>query len=316
MAQKKIITIIGATGAQGGGLARAILRDKNSGYAVRAFTRTPESDKARELEKLGAQIVKGDIDDPETLKAAFADAHGAYLLTFFWSHFSPEKEIVQARNMAAAAREAGLKHVIWSTLEDTRKYIPLEDDRMPTLQGKYKVPHFDGKGEADSIFSDLDVPTTYLLASFYWENFIYFGMGPRKNTAGGLTLSLPIGGTKMAGIGAEDIGKCAFGIFIRGAEMIGKRIGVAGDQLSGIEMAQAISKTLGRPVDYRSINPEDYRKLGFPGADDLGNMFQFYRDFDNVCNSMRSVKASSDLNPELKSFSQWLEENANSIPLD
>src|SRR6187200_946128 len=176
MPTKKIITIIGATGAQGGGLARAILNDTNSAFAVRAFTRTPDSDKARELERLGAQVVKGDIDDVESLRRAFQDAHGAFLLTFFWSHFSPEKELAQARNMAAAAKETGVKHVIWSTLEDTRIYIPLDDNRMPTLQGKYKVPHFDGKGEADKIFRDAGVPVTYMLTSFYWDNFIHFGM--------------------------------------------------------------------------------------------------------------------------------------------
>jgi hypothetical protein len=81
-------------------------------------------------------------------------------MTNFWEHFTPEKELTQAANMAQAAREAGLRHVIWSTLEDTRRWVPLEDDRMPTLMGKGKVPHFDAKGEADHLFADAGVPTT------------------------------------------------------------------------------------------------------------------------------------------------------------
>jgi hypothetical protein len=218
--------------------------------------------------------------------------------------------------MAEAAKEAGLKHVIWSTLEDTRKWVPLDDNRMPTLQGKYKVPHFDAKGESDQFFMDRGVPTTFLRASFYWDNFIYFGTGPKKGPDGKLYLSFPLDNKKMAGIAAEDIGKCAYGIFKRGPELIGKTVGVAGGQLTGQEMAAAMSKAIGKEVLYNNITPETYRSFGFPGADDMGNMFQFYRDFDEVCNSVRDVSFSKELNPELKSFDQWLAQNAGKIPLD
>src|SRR5580704_17977146 len=161
MPDKKIIAVLGATGAQGGGLVRAILADPDGGFAARALTRDVNSAKAKELAKLGAEVVAADVDNPETLKKAFAGAYGAFCVTFFWAHFSPEKEMADAQNMALAAKAAGLKHVIWSTLEDTRKWVPLNDDRMPTLKGKYKVPHFDGKGEADKMFTDLNVPTTF-----------------------------------------------------------------------------------------------------------------------------------------------------------
>ena len=113
------------------------------------------------------------------MKKAFAGAYGAFCVTNFWEHFSPEKELAQATNMARAAKEAGLEHVIWSTLEDTRQWVPLSDNRMPTLMGKYKVPHLDAKGEANHVFTEMGVPTTLLLTSFYWDNFIHFGMGPR-----------------------------------------------------------------------------------------------------------------------------------------
>src|ERR1700733_4624692 len=153
MADKKIIAVMGATGAQGGGLVRAILNDPNGGFAARAITRDINSDKAKELAALGAEVVAGDLDDPESIKKAFEGAYGAFCVTFFWAHFSPEKEIAHARAMAEAAKHANIQHVVWSSLEDTRKWIPLSDDRMPTLQGKYKVPHFDAKGEADQQFT-------------------------------------------------------------------------------------------------------------------------------------------------------------------
>ena len=118
MAEKKIIAVFGATGAQGGGLVRAILRDPQGGFAARAITRNADGEKARELVKMGAEVVAADIDNPDSIKKAFDGAHGAYCVTFFWAHLSPEKEIAEAQAMAEAAKSAALKHVIWSTLED------------------------------------------------------------------------------------------------------------------------------------------------------------------------------------------------------
>jgi uncharacterized protein YbjT (DUF2867 family) len=279
MSDKKIIAVIGATGAQGGGMARAILNDPSSAFAVRAITRDVNSEKAQQLAKMGAEVVAADLDDVESLKKAFDGAYGAFCVTFFWAHFSPEKEIAEAGNMAKAAAATGLKHVIWSSLEDTRKWVPLNDDRMPTLKGKYKVPHFDGKGEADHLFTDQGVPTTILLTSFYWDNFIYFGAGPKKDANGKLALTLPMGSSKLPGIASEDIGKCALGIFKRGDEFIGKTVGISGEQLTGAQMAAALTKALGAEVYYNEVPPEVYRAFGFPGADDMGNMFQFKRDF-------------------------------------
>ena len=316
MNQKKIIAVVGATGAQGGGLAKGILSDKNSELCVRALTRNAQSDKAKELTQMGAEVIEGDIDDEASLKKLLQGAYGAFFVTFFWAHFSAEKEMEEAKRMAGAAKEAGVQHVIWSTLEDTRKYVPLDDNRIPTLHGKYKVPHFDGKGEADQFFIDAGVPTTFLRASFYWDNFIYFGAGPKKGPDGKLYLTFPLDDKKMAGIASDDIGKAAYGIFKAGKEMIGKTVGVAGEHLTGTEMARSMSKAIGQEVIYNNVTPDTYRGFGFPGADDLGNMFQFYRDFDEVCNTIRDVNGSRKLNPELKSFDKWLEENAKLIPLD
>ena len=145
MADKQIIAVVGATGAQGGGLVRAIVNDPGSGFAVRALTRDVNSDKAKALAKLGAEVVTANLNDAGSLARAFAGAYGVFCLTNFWEHFSPEKEYAQAQAQAAAAKQAGVQHAIWSTLEDTRKWVPLTDNRMPTLMGKYKVPHLDRK---------------------------------------------------------------------------------------------------------------------------------------------------------------------------
>lgn len=316
MSDKKIIVIVGATGAQGGGLARAILNDSNSDFTVRALTRDPDSDKATTLKELGAEVVKADMDQPESLNKAFDGAYGAFLVTNFWEHFSPEKEKEQARNLAEAAKKTGLKHVIWSTLEDTRNWIPLSDDRMPTLSDHYKVPHFDAKGEANAYFTELGVPTTFLNTSFYWDNLIHFGMGPQKNEDGSYAFTLPMADKKLPGIAVEDIGKCAYGIFKGGDEYVNKTVGISGEILTGDEMAAALSKALGVEVHYNSVTPEQYRGFGFPGADDLGNMFQFKRDFEQDFCAARDLNLSRSLNPSLQSFEQWLAENKNKIPLD
>jgi uncharacterized protein YbjT (DUF2867 family) len=315
MTAKKIIAVAGATGAQGGGVVRAILHDRDGQYSARALTRDPNSGKARKLADLGAEVVKADLHDPESVRKAYEGAYGAYCVTFFWNHFSPETEFKEASNMANAARDAGLEHVVWSTLEDTRRWIPLDDTRMPTLMGKYRVPHFDAKAEADSVFRESGVPTTYLLASFYWENFIYGGSGPKKDQNGDLVLSLPMADAKLAGIASEDIGKCAYGIFRRGPEMAGKRIGVAGEQLTGEEMAQKFSRALGKLVRYSAVPFDVFRGLGFPGAQDMGNMFQFYVEFADMLGKSRDVAASRELNPELQSFDQWLELNKDKLSL-
>jgi uncharacterized protein YbjT (DUF2867 family) len=316
MGDKKIIAVAGATGAQGGGLARAILADKGGEFAVRGLTRNLKSDKAKALADAGAEMVEANVDDLDSVKQAFAGAYGAYCVTFFWEHFSPDKEKSQGSNLAHAAKHAGIRHAIWSTFEDTRKYVPLDDNRMPTLQGKYKVPHFDAKAEVDHVFTDLGVPTTFLLTSFYWENLIYFGSGPKPGPDGILALTLPMGDKKLPSIATEDIGKFAYGIFKAGPEFIGKTVGVAGEHVTGAQMAASLGKALGQEVRYNAVTPDAYRGFGFPGADDLGNMFQFKADFQSVYCGHRDLALVRRLNPSAQTFDQWLAENKSRIPIE
>jgi uncharacterized protein YbjT (DUF2867 family) len=315
MSGTKLIAIVGATGGQGGGLARAILAAPTGGFAVRALTRDPSSEKATALAAHGAEVVQADIDDEASARSAFDGAYGAFCVTNFWEHFSGEKEIVQAGNMARAAKSAGLKHVIWSTFEDSRKWIPLTDDRMPTLQGRFKVAHFDAKSEADHFFTDLGVPTTFLLTSAYWENFIYFGWGPQRGEDGVLAVTFPMGDKKLPSMAVEDIGKIAYGIFKAGDEFVGDTLGVAGEHLTGAEIATLLTKALGEEVRYNDVPADVYRSFGFPGADDVGNMFQFKRDCNEDYCGARSLEVSRRLNPELQTLDTWLTTNVSRIPI-
>ncbi len=314
MSEKTMILVAGATGAQGGGLVRAILNDPDGPFTARTLTRNVDSDKAQALAAAGAEVVAADFDDPESLNRAFAGGYGAYLVTNFWEHFSPEKEIEQAAALADAAQQAGIQHVIWSTLEDTRNWIPLDDDRMPTLMDKYKVPHFDAKGEADALFTARGLPTTFLRTSFYWDNF--FGMGPTRGEDGKLAITFPMDDKKLPGIAAEDIGKCAYGIFKKGPELIGETVGIAGEHLTGHQMAAALSEAIGEEVGYNAVPPEMYRSFGFPGAEDMGNMFQFKRDFEEMFCGTRNLEGARALNPELQNFSEWLAVNGSRIPIE
>lgn len=311
-----MIAVLGATGAQGGGLARAILADPDGGFGVRAITRNPDSEAAQALAEKGAEVVRADLDDVESLKRAFEGCYGAFCLTNFWEHFSPAKETQQAKNLAEAAAAAGIQHAIWSTFEDVRDFVPLDDDRMPTLQEHYKVPHFDAKADANEAFTSRGVPTTFLLTSFYWDNAINFGTGPQRGEDGTLAITMPMGDAKLPGIAVEDIGKAAYGIFKAGDRYIGKTVGIAGEHLTGKQMAEAFSKALGEEVRYNDVPADVYRSFDFPGADDMGNMFQFKRDFNADYTAARSIEETRQLNPDLQTFDEWLSENKARIPLD
>ena len=315
MADKKIIAVVGATGAQGGGLARAALADPDGGFAVRALTRDPSKDAAVALADRGAEVVQADLDDEASLRAAFEGAYGAYCVTNFWEHFSGDKEVEQAGNLSRAAAAAGIEHAIWSTFEDTRTWVPLDDDRMPTLQEHYKVAHFDAKAESNHFFTDLGVPTTFLLTSAYFENFIFFGWGPARGEDGVLAVTFPMGDKKLPMIGVEDIGKCAYAIFKAGAEYVGKTVGIAGDDPTGTQIAAAFANALGEEVRYNDVPADVYRSFGFPGADDIGNMFQFKRDFNDYYCGARDLGLVRELNPSVQSFETWLEANKDRIPV-
>ena len=315
MSTKPVLAVTGATGAQGGGLVQAALTDPEKRFAVRALTRDPGSQKSRALAAQGAEVVAADYDRPETLDAAFEGVWGAFVVTNFWDHMIGGRELDQLAALARATGRSDIRHVVYSTLEDTRQQIPLEDPRMPVLQERFNIPHFDAKGEADAIFAAEGAPTSYLLAAFYWDNFIHFGAGPHRGEDGRLVLGMPLGGAKLPGIAASDIGACALGVFRLGESAIGERYGISGEILSGDELAAAMERSVGEPVSFYDVPFDDYRGLGFPGAMELGNMFQHHQILGEDFRAARSPEVARRLHPGLQNFATWLERNAARIPL-
>ncbi|QNP75352.1 NmrA/HSCARG family protein [Streptomyces roseirectus] len=314
MSENKVIAVAGATGAQGGGAARAILADPDSGFTVRALTRDPASSAAKELAALGAEVVRADFYDEPSVREAFEGAYGAFLVTNFWAHGSAAKEIQEAQTLVRAAKAAGLKHVVWSTLEDTRELLPLDDARMPVLQGKYNVPHFDVKGEANDLFRRAGVPTTFLNTTFFYQGFLTT-LAPERAEDGVLTLTLPLeDGKLLSGVDVNDIGRTALALLERPEHFIGETVGLAGDHLTGAQYAQLIGEAIGEPVRFRSVPYDVFRSLGVPAGDEIGNMFQYYGDFDQEFTGARDLAAIRAIHPELKSFATWIAENAAALP--
>jgi uncharacterized protein YbjT (DUF2867 family) len=308
MSDKKIIVVVGATGAQGGGLARAILAEPEGEFAVRAVTRNATSEAAQTLAKNGAEVVTADLDDEESLRKALEGAYGAFFVTNYWEYLSVDRELAQAANLARAAKAAGLKHVVWSTLPDTRNELPVDNNLMPTLEGKYNVPHFDGKGVANAYFTEAGVPTTFLNTTFYFEDFIGFFPMTRAED-GKLQITIPMSDRKLSGIAVEDIGRTALAIFKRGEEFIGETIDIAGEHLTGEEYAAHLSKAFGEEVAYRPLTWDQFRGLGFPGAEDLGNMFQYYHEFEEAFTGSRNLENLRKLHPGLQDFATWLSQH-------
>jgi uncharacterized protein YbjT (DUF2867 family) len=313
MTNQRLIAVVGATGSQGGGLARAILADPDHEFAVRALTRNASSPNAQELTQAGAEVVEADLDDEASMRKAFDGVHGAYVVTNYWAKRTPEDEaqrtraemeLAQAEIAARAARDAGVAHVVWSTLEDTRGFFG-DDERVPSVDGRYTVPHFDAKGQADGFFRRLGAPTTFLRTTFFFDN-ITAGTGLTRDANGKLALTLPLADKPLSGIAVEDIGKTALGIFKRGPEFISKTVSIAGEHLTGDEYAAALTDTLGEEVVYRPDSWNEFRAQGFPGAVEMANMFQYYAENSEQFIGDRDLADVRTLNPQLLSFRDFL----------
>lgn len=313
MTEQPTIAVVGATGSQGGGLVRAILADPEQRFAARALTRRADSAAARELAAAGAQVIEADLDDEASLRRAFDGAHGAYVVTNYWAQRTPEDrarrtaaqaELEQAANAARAAHDAGVAHVVWSTLEDTRDFFG-DTDRVPSVEG-YKVPHFDAKAEADALFTGYGVPTTFLRTTFYFDN-IAGGTGLSRGGDGALALTLPLADQPLPGIAVDDIGRAALAIFARGPELLGKTVSIAGEHLTGDQYAAALGDALGEPVLYRPLTWDQFRALGAPGAVETANMFQYYAENTERFTGDRDLTRVRQLLPGLQSFRTWLD---------
>jgi len=291
-AELPLIAVVGATGSQGGSVARFL---KNSGkYRVRGLTRNTDSDAAQKLQAEGIELVVADLTNKESLVNAFSGCYGVFGVTNYWeAPDKPEIELQQGHNIADAAKQAGIKHVVFSSLEDCEKLSG----------GKYKVAHFDGKARIAEYMKSIGLSVTEVRLAFYMDNF-QTNMHP-KDENGTWVFSLPMGNKRMAMVAVQDIGGIVLYTFDHPNESIGKVYGVAGDALTGEEIAQQFTQVTGKPAIYRDIPVEVFKKFPFPGAAELGNMFQFYQDSATKVNDVPHCK---QIYPQLKSFKDWLQQ--------
>lgn len=295
MNRKKIL-VFGATGAQGGSVARHLLQ--RGQFDVRAVTRNTDSPAAQELRELGAELVQGDLDDPASLAAALEGCYGAYGVTNFWEHFAKEEQ--QGRNLVAAVAEAKVQHFVYSTLPPVEK----------ATNGALKSPHFDLKAEHEEYARSLGIPATFIHVPFYYENFLAF-FPPRPAGDGTFQFGFPQGDTPLAAMSVEDVGRIVAVIFEQPAEYIGKVVRLAGDELPAAAYADVMSRRTGATIRYAYIPRETFAAFGFPGAEDLADMFEFYRV--HMPSRAAEIEQLRALAPELQDFETWAARNEGKL---
>lgn len=290
--QKPIVLVTGATGAQGGSVAQALLASGN--YAVRALTRNASSEKAVALKNAGAEVVQGELDDIESLKAAMQGCYGVFGVTNFWEHY--DKELQQGKNLVEAVYQSNIQHFVFSSLPGYKKLS----------NGELSVPHCDIKAELEEYSKRLQLKATYVHVAFYYENFYLF-FPPKKGEDGNFYFGFPQGDTKLAMIAAEDLGPIVLGIFENKEKYIGRVVGAVGENGTCTEYAETMSKVLGQKVIYNYIPREVFASFSFPGAEELANMFDFQRLY--IPERKKDMEESYKLNPAMQSFETWLSRN-------
>lgn len=260
-APKKLIAVVGASGAQGGGVVRAL--QARPGFAVRALTRRP-----RDLRLDASEVVEADLTRPDSLARAFQGAHGVFLVTNFWEK-SALSEQEQARNAIRVARDAGVQHLVWSTLPDIGAISG----------GAFKVPHFTGKAEVDADVKAAGFPAyTFVEAPFYFENLTSV-FAPEPQPGGGKAWLLPLDpNARCLHIGdVADLGKVVAGAFEKPeAAGRGQHLSIASALVSFGEIAATL-RAQGHDVAFRQVSEEAYAT--FPGAEELVAMFRYWEKF-------------------------------------
>jgi len=280
--------VTGATGAQGGSLAYALLHHGH--FTVRAFVRNPEKPEAIKLKEAGAEIAVGTFDDVNSFKHALNGVEAVFLVTNFWEVF--HREVEQAKPLIEAIKEAKVAHLVYSGLENVRR---MSND-------KWKVPHFTQKGELEDVIKHEKIPFTFVHAAFYMENLKQF-FRPTKEQDGTLLMGIPSGDSKIAMLAIKDFGPIVAHIFNNRAEYLGKEVIVASDHLTLVELSDQTNKTLGVKLKPSGITVEAFKKLGFPAADDLGDMFGFLGEYQPYKNGPAECKK---IYPQLTSFQEWV----------
>uniref|UniRef100_A0A4X1VRY3 NmrA-like family domain-containing protein 1 n=1 Tax=Sus scrofa TaxID=9823 RepID=A0A4X1VRY3_PIG len=280
MAERKLVVVFGATGAQGGSVAQTLLEDGT--FRVRVVTRNPRQRAAKELRLQGAEVVQGDQDDEASMEGALTGAHAAFIVTNYWENCSQEQEVKQGKLLADLAKRLGLRYVVYSGLENVKKLTA----------GRLAAGHFDGKGEVEEYFRDIGVPMTSVRLPCYFENLLSAFLPQKAPDGKSYLLSLPMGDVPMDGMSVTDLGPVVLSLLKMPEEYVGQNI--------GLSTCRHTRKT----VRDAKTTPEDFEKLGFPGAQDLANMFRFY-----TLKPDRDIELTLRLNPKARTLEQWLEQH-------
>ncbi|QDW64457.1 NmrA/HSCARG family protein [Oerskovia sp. KBS0722] len=281
--QARVIAVVGATGQQGGAVVRSLLT--SGAWTVRAVVRDPESDAARALADAGAELVRADLDQPETLRAAFDGAHGVYSVQSFTGPDGIAGEIRQGKAVADAAKDAGVAHLVYASIDGAER-----------ASG---VPHFESKFTIEQHIASLGQPATMLRLVAFMDNFGTYAMPSLVN--GEIVIAWPPkADTRIQLVAAEDIGVVAAKVFADPDQFIGATPKVAGDELSMTEMAQAFTNVTGTPARYEESDIEQVRTY----SEDLAHMYEFF-EHKGFQADLAEVRR---LHPDARTLEDWIRE--------
>ena len=295
----KLITVFGATGAQGGPIARLLL---HNGFKVRAVTRNPDSEKAQALKEAGVEVVAGNMDEADSVKAAVTGVYGVFYVTNFLELFGKDpatafdREVEQGKTVADACKAAGVQHVVYSGLE------PVEE-----TFGK-RCLECESKATVEKYLDEIGVPNTSVRYSAYFENFLTLSP-PTKQDDGTYTITLPMDGP-MNAMAVADGAHIVLAVFRNPQEYLGQRIGMSGDKKTIAEYAAIISRVTGKTVKYIQVSFEEFRNQpNFPLAEEFSIMFEFF-SYGTPC---YSEELTRKIYPGTHNFLQWTEQNKEKL---
>jgi uncharacterized protein YbjT (DUF2867 family) len=289
------VLVTGATGHQGGGVARALLA---RGHSVRAMTRDPGSDAARALGAAGAEITLGNLQDASRLRALASDVEAVFGLTNYWEHGTGE--VVQGKNIIDACNGRDRIHLVLSTLASAAE----------ATDGAIRVPHTETKRAIERYAIEKRARATFVHVAYYYENFLSWFV-PRRGPDGKLSFGFPQGETPLAAVAAGDIGPVVASLLEEGGAVRGQTFGVVGDEQPCAAYASVMSRVIGEAVGYQHVPREAFASLGFPGAEDLAAMFDFQRRF--VPSRRADLEETRRRHPGALTFEAWAEANAPAL---
>lgn len=279
MGDQKLILVTGATGQQGGAVARELLA---RGFPVRAMTRKPDGDRAKALAKSGATVVAGDLDDPVSLDRALAGACGVFAVQNTWEA-GVEREEEQGKRIAELAKKAGVQHFVYTSVGSAHR--------------KTSIPHFENKWRVEEAVRAVKFPSFVILRPvFFMDNFLSPWFKPAIDQ-GKLMMALKPE-TSLQMIAVADIGRYGLWAFEKPAELNGRALDIAGDSVTMPEAAAAISKAAGRKVEFVRVPIEEVRKA----STDYAAMLEW---FDRVGYNADLAARAKESGIRPTTFAEW-----------